>query len=106
EGWNRSYARIVRQGSNVKPLKRALTSINEFQLYVSRRCGIRSARGVRWRGRAMSLAYAPEPQRAYAPRQAHVIVVGNQKGGAGKSTVAMHIIVALMRMGRRTGALD
>lgn len=55
----------------------------------------------------MSLAYdAPEPQRAYAPRQAHVIVVGNQKGGAGKSTVAMHVTVALMRMGRRTGALD
>ncbi len=52
----------------------------------------------------MSLAYAHEP--AAAPRQAHVIVVGNQKGGAGKSTVAMHVIVALMRMGRRTGVLD
>lgn len=35
-----------------------------------------------------------------------MIVVGNQKGGAGKSTVAMHLLVALMRMGRRTGALD
>ncbi|MEQ1708038.1 MAG: division plane positioning ATPase MipZ [Terricaulis sp.] len=52
----------------------------------------------------MSLAHAYEP--VVAPRQAHVIVVGNQKGGAGKSTVAMHVIVALMRMGRRTGALD
>lgn len=52
----------------------------------------------------MSLAHAYDAQSAR--RQAHIIVVGNQKGGAGKSTVAMHIIVALMRMGRRTGVLD
>ncbi len=39
-------------------------------------------------------------------RLAHVIVVGNEKGGAGKSTVAMHLSVALMRMGRRVGLLD
>ncbi|MGE0739779.1 MAG: division plane positioning ATPase MipZ [Hyphomonadaceae bacterium] len=52
----------------------------------------------------MSAAY--EFDAVAAPRRAHVIVVGNQKGGAGKSTVAMHIIVALMRMGRRTGVLD
>ncbi len=50
------------------------------------------------------LSYAPAPQAA--PKRAHVIVTGNQKGGAGKSTVAMHIIVALMRMGRKVGALD
>jgi chromosome partitioning protein len=54
----------------------------------------------------MSVAYDYEPTAPPAPRQAHVIVVGNQKGGAGKSTVAMHIIVALMRQGRRTGVVD
>jgi chromosome partitioning protein len=52
----------------------------------------------------MSLAHAYEPD--HEARRAHVVVVGNQKGGAGKSTVAMHVIVALMRMGRRTGVLD
>lgn len=37
---------------------------------------------------------------------AHIIVVGNEKGGAGKSTVAMHVATALARMGHKTSALD
>jgi chromosome partitioning protein len=37
---------------------------------------------------------------------AHIIVVGNEKGGAGKSTVAMHVAAALARMGHRVGTLD
>ena len=37
---------------------------------------------------------------------AHIIVVGNEKGGAGKSTVTMHIATALARMGHRVGAID
>ncbi|MDR9392702.1 division plane positioning ATPase MipZ [Roseovarius sp. SYSU LYC5161] len=37
---------------------------------------------------------------------AHIIVVGNEKGGAGKSTVSMHVATALARMGHRTSALD
>jgi chromosome partitioning protein len=37
---------------------------------------------------------------------AHIIVVGNEKGGAGKSTVAMHLASALARMGHRVGTLD
>ena len=36
---------------------------------------------------------------------AHIIVVGNEKGGAGKSTVSMHIATALARMGHKVGAL-
>src|SRR6056297_681470 len=37
---------------------------------------------------------------------AHIIVVGNEKGGAGKSTISMHIATALQRMGHRVGTLD
>ncbi|MDQ2093469.1 division plane positioning ATPase MipZ [Rhodalgimonas zhirmunskyi] len=37
---------------------------------------------------------------------AHIIVVGNEKGGAGKSTVSMHIATALARLGHSVSALD
>lgn len=37
---------------------------------------------------------------------AHIIVVGNEKGGSGKSTTSMHVSVALARMGHRVGAVD
>ena len=36
----------------------------------------------------------------------HVIVVGNEKGGSGKTTVAMHIAVAVLKDGQRVGTLD
>jgi chromosome partitioning protein len=36
----------------------------------------------------------------------HVIVLGNEKGGSGKSTTAIHIIIALLSAGYRVGALD
>ena len=37
---------------------------------------------------------------------AHIIVVGNEKGGAGKSTVAMHVATALARLGHKVGMID
>lgn len=37
---------------------------------------------------------------------AHIIVTGNEKGGTGKSTTAMHLATALARQGFRVGALD
>ena len=37
---------------------------------------------------------------------AHIIVLGNEKGGSGKSTTAMHVATALARMGHAVGALD
>lgn len=39
-------------------------------------------------------------------RSAHVVVLGNEKGGSGKSTVAMHIAVALMKAGQRVATID
>jgi chromosome partitioning protein len=40
------------------------------------------------------------------PGPAHVIVLGNEKGGSGKSTTAMHIVVALLKAGRRVASID
>ena len=40
------------------------------------------------------------------PRPAHVIVLGNEKGGSGKSTTAMHVIVALLNEGARVASID
>jgi chromosome partitioning protein len=37
---------------------------------------------------------------------ARVIVVGNNKGGSGKSTVAMHLAVALIKTGQRVATID
>ncbi|MFC5342504.1 division plane positioning ATPase MipZ [Brevundimonas staleyi] len=38
--------------------------------------------------------------------QPQVIVVGNEKGGAGKSTLAIHIVAGLLHAGRRVAILD
>ena len=35
-----------------------------------------------------------------------MIVVGNEKGGSGKSTVALHLVAGLMSAGLRAGAVD
>src|SRR4029079_3541005 len=37
---------------------------------------------------------------------AHVVVLGNEKGGSGKSTSALHIAVALMKAGQRVATID
>jgi len=39
-------------------------------------------------------------------RRAHTIVFGNEKGGSGKTTAAMHVAVALAHAGKRVGAID
>jgi chromosome partitioning protein len=43
---------------------------------------------------------------ALGEKTAHVIVLGNEKGGSGKSTTAVHIGVALAHAGFRTAMLD
>lgn len=38
--------------------------------------------------------------------QPHVIVIGNEKGGSGKTTTAMHIATYLLSLGKRVGTMD
>ena len=50
---------------------------------------------------------AQKPEKdAVQPAEPHVIVVGNEKGGAGKTTVSMHIVAALQAAGKSVGTID
>ncbi|MBI3703610.1 MAG: AAA family ATPase [Rhizobiales bacterium] len=40
------------------------------------------------------------------PQSAHVVVLGNEKCGSGKSTTALHIAVALLKAGQRVATID
>jgi chromosome partitioning protein len=48
---------------------------------------------------------APSLDAAHA-FSAHVVVVGNEKGGSGKSTIAMHVALALLKAGQRVATID
>lgn len=39
-------------------------------------------------------------------RSAYVVVVGNEKGGSGKSTTAIYIAIALLKAGQRVATID
>jgi len=40
------------------------------------------------------------------PASAHIIVLGSHKDGAGKSTIAMHVAIALINCGQRIATID
>jgi chromosome partitioning protein len=53
------------------------------------------------------VSYADEPDIDPPDlRTAHVIVIGNEKGGTGKSTLSIHITIALMKAGFRVATID
>lgn len=48
----------------------------------------------------------PQSGKSGMSARAHIIVFGNEKGGSGKSTSAMHVAIALLRMGYKVGTID
>lgn len=55
-------------------------------------------------------ARRPAPVSAPTPvleaPKSHIIVLGNEKGGSGKTTSCMHLIVSLLRLGFTVGSVD
>ena len=49
---------------------------------------------------------ASERSGARKNRSAHVIVCGNEKGGSGKTTTSMHVVVALLKAGFKVATID
>ncbi len=66
---------------------------------------LRKSQQARIQGYApVTREYKPsEPPSSEGPQ---VIVIGCEKGGTGKSTTAMHVMVALMKRGLRVGSID
>ena len=54
----------------------------------------------------MRVKAAIRDERTGARANAHVVVCGNEKGGSGKSTLSMHVIVALLRSGFKVASVD
>ena len=51
-------------------------------------------------------ARAEQDSSAAKPKSARVIVCGNEKGGSGKSTLSVHIAIALLKAGHRVATID
>lgn len=50
---------------------------------------------------------APDtPSEPTGIQRGHIIVIGNEKGGSGKTTTSMHLIVGLLRLGFKVGSMD
>lgn len=52
-------------------------------------------------GQVAGLGAAP-----HRAKTAHIIVLANEKGGSGKTTTAMHVVVALLQAGQKVAAID
>lgn len=50
--------------------------------------------------------YSPSKRILRGLGKVHIIVVGNEKGGAGKSTVSIHVATALAWVGKTVGVVD
>lgn len=55
---------------------------------------------------SMALESTPEPAAQPPRKKAYTIAFGNEKGGTGKTTTAVHVAVSLLRLGKKVAAID
>jgi len=51
-------------------------------------------------------AYVPDMPGDTQGDRPHIVVVGNEKGGCGKSTTVMHVVTGLLKAGLQVGSID
>ena len=55
---------------------------------------------------AQESTIVPQPTDDTQSSAPHIVVVGNHKGGSGKSTIALHVLIALLQAGKHVASID
>jgi Mrp family chromosome partitioning ATPase len=104
----KNLAPVLRALANIKPaLIRKFSMRQRAYLIANEAADLRISAFARYaQGFLSTVSLMAEHFETPDLRSAHVIVLGDEKGGTGKSTLSIHITIALLKAGCRVASID